>query len=86
MTRGPRNREQAPMTLIGGREARRLLSSTQTAGQRPDMRVMLACTVRIVRFWERRCPILGADLEPFRSVQVPGTHAWQGGMIAAYMR
>jgi hypothetical protein len=33
------------------------------AGQRPDLRSCWPASVRIVRFWERRCPILGADLE-----------------------
>ena len=34
------------------------------AGQHSDLRSCRLARVRFARFWERRCPILGADLEP----------------------
>ena len=49
-----------------GRRGRRFKSGHPDqiiACQRSDLRSCWLTQVRIVRFWERRCPILGADLE-----------------------
>jgi hypothetical protein len=61
----------------------------EIAGQRPDMRMRWFAWVRFVRFWERRCPILGADLEATPSVPgrncltLTGRRAKDSGTVCA---